>query len=362
MSYGGIMMLHIKHRTLAMAGILAMAQNAGAADIIWGGYLNATGAVSDSDAEYLDAGIDDQGGFGDTSFGLNLGVVVGADLQLAAQLANHPGHEDIDLDWAFASYRVADPLSVAVGQLKYPGNLVSEYVDMGYLYPWIRPPQEIYSHTEVSAAMTLESFRGARILYSGSSGNIEYDAQLYVGAAEEETMTHDGMVGAVFTLSSGATRFLLGYNRANMEMVNMPMAPMNGKDMSVLSAGATTEWRDIVAYAEFVHSETEDIPLLDTNGGYATLGYRFGNTLPHATYSFLKQDSGTGQTAWTLGVRRELTASSALKFEWQRIRPDGPTAAGLAAVPMLAGRAGLFDSIPAEHEIDMLSISVNVFF
>ncbi len=345
-----------------LVGLAVLAQNAGAMDITWGGYLNATGAVSDSATPYLDAEIDDRGSFGDTNFGINMGMDLGEDLQLAAQLATHPGHTDVELDWAFASYRLTRSINVAVGQLKYPGNLVSEYVDVGYLYPWIRPPQEIYSHTEVSAAMTLEAFRGARLLYTGASGNIDYDLQLYAGAAEEETMNHDKLVGMVATAALGPTRLLLGINRANMEMLDFPMAPMNGKDMTVLSLGATTEWRNLVAYAEFVRSVTEDVPMLDTDGGYVTLGYSFGKTLPHLTYSFLEQDSGAGQSAWTLGVRRELTTSSALKLEWQRIRPDAATAAGVAAVPMLAGRAGLFDGIPAEDTVDLLSVSVTIFF
>ncbi len=347
---------------LAVMALLALARSAGAMDITWGGYLNATGAVSDSATPYLSAEIDDRGSFGDTGFGINLGMDLGGDLQLAAQLATHPGHDNVELDWAFASYRLSESLGLSVGQLKYPGNLVSEYVDVGYLYPWIRPPQEIYSHTEVSAAMTLEAFRGARLLYSGFAGEMEYDLQFYAGAAEEETMNHDQLIGMVATATFGPTRLLLGANRAKMEMLANPMAPMNGKDMTVLSLGATSEWRNLVAYAELVRSTTQDVPMLDTDGGYLTLGYSFGKTLPHLTYSFLDQDSGAGQTAWTLGVRHELTTASALKVEWQRTRPDAPNAAGVAAVPMLDGLAGLFAGIPAEETVEMLSVSVVVFF
>lgn len=350
------------HRLLVMIGILVLTQNVNAREISWGGYLNAIGAVSDSDTPYLNAEIDNRASFGDTSFGINLEVDLDEGLQLAAQLATHSGHTDIGLDWAFASYRLTDSSNLAVGQLKYPGNLVSEYVNVGYLYPWIRPPQEIYSHTEVSAAMTLESFRGVRYLYNSTVKNVEYDLQFYAGAAEEETMNHDKMVGLVATLYAGPVHVLLGYNRANMEMINIPTAPMNGKNMTVLSVGAMVDWQNIVAYSEFVRSATEDVPVLDTDGGYATLGYNFGKLLPHITYSFLDQDSGTGQTTWTLGMRRELSLISVLKLEWQRIKPNAPTAAGVAAVPMLAGVAGLFTAIPVEEEIDMLSVSVNILF
>jgi len=353
-------MIANKAKILITLGILAIAQNTRAADIAWTGFLNATGAVSNSATPYLGSEINDRGNFNETLFAINMATDLGDDLQLAAQLEGI--HGVVVLDWAFASFRLNEATSVAAGKLKYPGNLVSEYVDAAYLYPWIRPPQEIYGHDALGGVMSLEAFNGARILYSGFAENFEYDVQLYMGAANEEAMNHDRMIGLTFMLSRAATQLVLSFNRANMVMVNIPTAPMNDKKMTILSMGATTEWRNFVVYAEYTNSNTQDVPLLDTTAWYTTLGYRFGKTMPHITYSSMAQDTGIGQSSWTLGLRRELSLSSALKLEWQRVTPDAITAAGTAAVPMLAGRAGLFASIPAEREIDMLSISVNVFF
>lgn len=349
-----------KAKILFTFGILAIAQNTHAADILWGGFLNATGAVSNSATPYLGSEITDRGNFNEVLLGINMAADLGDDLQLAAQLEGGDGI--VVLDWAFASFRLNEATSVAAGKLKYPGNLVSEYADVGYLYPWIRPPQEIYGHDALGGVMSLEAFNGARILYSGFKENFEYDVQLYMGAATEEAMNHDRMFGLSFALSTAASQLVLSFNRANMLMVDIPTAPMNDKNMTILSVGATTEWHNLVVYAEYADSNTQDIPALDTTAWYTTLGYRFGKTMPHVTYSSMAQDTGIGQSSWTLGLRRELSLSSALKLEWQRITPDAVTAAGTAAVPMLVGRAGLFESIPAESEIDMFSISVNVFF
>jgi len=353
-------MIANKAKILITLGILAIAQNTRAADIAWTGFLNATGAVSNSATPYLGSEINERGNFNEAIFGINMAADLGDDLQLAAQLEGVYG--DILLDWAFVSFRLNEATSVAAGKLKYPGNLVSEYVDTGYLYPWIRPPQEIYGHDALGGVMSLEAFNGARILYSGFKDNVEYDVQLYIGAITEEAMSHDRMFGLSFMLSTAASQLVLSFNRANMLMTDIPTAPMNDKNMTILSVAGTTEWRNFVAYAEYASSGTQDVPLLDTTAWYTTLGYRFGKTTPHITYSSMVQDTGIGQSSWTLGLRRELTLSAALKLEWQRIKPDAITAAGIAAVPMLVGRAGLFGSTPAESEIDMLSVSVNVFF
>lgn len=359
---GALTRLNKQQPVATLLCLISILQVANAADIRWGGHLNATGAFSDSPVPYLDAEIDNRGSFGDTTFGINMGMDLDDKLSIAAQLATHPSHNNIELDWGFASYRLDDSISISAGQLKYPGNLVSEYVDVGYLYPWIRPPQEIYSHTEVSAAMTLESFKGARILYTGRTKHIDYDLQLYAGAAEEETMNHDKMLGAVINASIGNTRLLFGFNRANMEMLSYPSAPMNGKYMTVLSVGMTSEWENAFIYTEFVHSSTEGISLLDTHGGYITVGYTFDKLQPHITYSFLNQNTDAGQETVTIGVRREITPSSALKLEWQRVHPQEASTTGINAVPMIAGQAGLFRGVPDNDYVDIVSVSMNVYF
>lgn len=355
-------MVQYTSRLFILASLTLFACKAYSIEISWGGYLNAIGSVSNSSTPYLESEIDDRGSFSDTNFGLNLGTQLNDNLQLAAQLSSGHEHNNIELDWAFVNFSLTESLNLSAGQLKYPGNLISEYINIGYLYPWIRPPQEIYSHNESSAAMTLEAFTGSRLLYHNFSGDYEYELQLYAGATEEKIMNHDKMLGLVATLSSGRTRILLGYNRANMEMKTIPTAPMNNRYMSVLSLGAHTEWQNFVIYTEFVQSTTEGVPLLDTTASYVTLGYNFGQTLLHITHSVLEQDSGIGQTSNTLGLRHELTTSSAIKMEWQRAEPDAPTATGIVAIPMIAGQSGLFSSIPAESKINIYSVSINVYF
>jgi len=362
-------MTYLKNTFLTVSFVLLAAQKTMALEIVWGGYLNAGFAVSDSATLYRDTEIDDRGSFGDTIFGLNMGADLGEELKLAAQLATHPGGENIEVDWAFASYRLSDTLNVAVGQLKYPGNLVSEYVDVGYLYPWIRPPQGVYSHghSQFRTSLTLRSFRGVRLLYSNlfdskSLGGIDYDFQFYAGAANENFITHDKLLGALATASMGQMRLLLGYNRSNLDVLENPSAPMNGKYMEMLTVGATAEWSGLVTYGEFVRSETEDVVMQDTNGGYLTLGYRFNKLLPHMTYSFFDQRSGLGQRTWTLGLRKELTSASALKIEWQRIKPKAASSESVNEIPMLEGLSGLFQSVPLEDKVDVFSIAVSILF
>ncbi len=62
-------------------------------------------------------------------------------LQLKAE-----GNDDMDInaEWAYFRYELMPDLYVRVGRLRIPYYLYSESLDVGYTYPWVRPPIELY--------------------------------------------------------------------------------------------------------------------------------------------------------------------------------------------------------------------------
>lgn len=353
----------------SLAGAMALVMATGVnAEVRWSGVINAGVAVSDVSGtttdddgntvpvKYIDR-IYDKANFGDTSFGLNVSADIGHKWSVAAQLFAHGGHETIDFDWGFATYQATDEVAFRAGRIKYPGNLVSEYVDVGYAYPWIRPPQELYGHLEVGAAMTLEAINGGSIEYVGMGDEWEWSIMGYVGEADEETMDHKQMHAARFLLSNDEFKFLLGANRSFMEQPGMAL--MHEKWMTVLSAGFQMDWNNIMGYAEYVTSDTEDVDDLSTNAWYVTGGYHFGSVTPHLTYTELKQDSGIEQNTWTLGLRWDMAPSTAFKVEYQQIDAQ---AARSDAPAMTRGRAGLFNGVPDKMPVNMFSLALNFVF
>lgn len=51
-----------------------------------------------------------------------------------------------ELNWLFASYEVSESLRVRAGRLRTPLFLFSESLDTGFSYPWVRPPVSMYAH------------------------------------------------------------------------------------------------------------------------------------------------------------------------------------------------------------------------
>lgn len=134
----------------------------GLENIHWSGFLNAVGEVSDSDTPYLEH-IDEDGDFNATSYGLNATARVNDRLTIAGQLfGGGHGGDEVSFDWGFARYKFSDAITGKAGKIKYPGNLVSEYLDVGFTYPWVRPPEVIYSE---QAELFFEAYKGGAALY-----------------------------------------------------------------------------------------------------------------------------------------------------------------------------------------------------
>jgi len=336
-----------RNRFTLLAAALALASTqvqAGASlgNVKWDGFFNAVGAINDSDADYLEH-IDDNGDYRETDFGLVATAQLNRRLRIAGQI--HMTTDDINFDWGYANYTFTQNITGRAGKIKYPGNLVSEYVDVGLAYPWVRPPESIYSE---SAEMTFEAYTGAGGLYEGGD-DITYSFNLYggqiTGAESGGDDDHDKLIGAVFTLSNDYGEFKLNANQSTLDAEGQPM---HGEDRTFLSAGIRGEWNKFILYSEFVRSEISNFSAQDTDSWYATVGYHFGKTMPHLTYQDYEVDSGVEQTSWTLGVKQTLTASSALKLELQRVSD--------------IKNGGLFLQQPGDSDVYLLNAALNFVF
>lgn len=49
-----------------------------------------------------------------------------------------------DIDWLYATYHFKDDLYLMAGRRNLPMYYFSEYMEVGYAYPWVRPPANLY--------------------------------------------------------------------------------------------------------------------------------------------------------------------------------------------------------------------------
>ena len=340
------------------------------------GFLTVAGTSGDNeDVAYLNGLIDDDVSFDtqDSRLGLQITAPINERMDLTAQLLARGANNgwQSEADWAFVSYQVNDPLQARAGKVKLSTFLVSDYIEVGYAYPWIRPPVEVYTLNPITTVS------GVDLLYRPAVGNWSFLVQPYFGssngtgvvtptvgaamapiavAGDEVPFEAKNMVGLNVSAVTDAFYFRVGHLSTKVASEFGP--GIDDDQATFASAGFSMDWRNAVIYAEYAERDQDDMAEMafpDQRAGYVTLGYRMGKFLPHITYAELDegQDNDFGlalkQSTGTLGLRYELASGAALKFEASRIEPE-------------TGNPGLFDDFPAEEDYMTYGLALDVIF
>jgi hypothetical protein len=295
----------------------------------------------------------------DSRLGLQISAKVNPDISVTGQLLAKANKDNSNVvaDWAFASYRVNEPITIRAGKIKFPTFLISDYYEVGYAYPWIRPPQEVYYSNPITTLNGVDVLAKIRLgdmnlLFQPYYGNSR-GAQALVpqevlpalpapsGSVVYTDFTADALHG--FNLSLSSDIFTVRYGTLQTK-VNASAFNVFQDTAKFTSIGGTMDWHNVVLYSEGFKREIDGMAnaaFPNQKGWYTTLGYRFGKWLPlYTTARLSDNDNPTNlfgtplkQTSQTLGLRYELGSGAALKFEAQKVTPEKGTRGLLIAAP-----------------------------
>jgi len=378
---------------IAMTAILGFSSQASAIEM--DGFLTAGFAIHDQeDSTYLDTITDDIRFDNDSKFGLQVTADVADNMQVVSQIlaAGSDENFDLDVEWAYLDWVINDTYSLRGGKVKEPVFLISDYIEVGYAYPWIRPPQEVYRNNPVN---TINGFEALVQLEVGGMG---LTIQPYLGSNSEAVPNQPGLIfdaenffGASIQLASRNFTLQVSFLDTDVAVSGATglvdtstnpgsPIPFSSKGTATLtSVGVSTDVSNFVAYAEYVTRDIENTTLAgasapmdalfpDQDAWYVTVGYRMGKILPHLTIASSEAEPligatqapntpspGVSQDSITLGVRYEINDSAALKFEVQSIEPD-----------LEVNSVGLFNALPGDFtagdKSTLVSVAVDVIF
>lgn len=156
-------------------GLAPMAQAVDFSQISINGFGSVVGGMTlDDDETYF--GNDDELAFQNESrFALQVSAPIGEKWSATAQILAR-GADDFDpkFEWAYVGYQVNDDLKILMGRQRFKLYKYSDYLDVGYAYPWIRPPQGTYS-------LPFSSGDGISAVYTTYTGDLE---MTFTGAAQ----------------------------------------------------------------------------------------------------------------------------------------------------------------------------------
>jgi len=206
---------------------------------------------------------------------------------------------NLNAEWAYLGYQVTDDLKMRAGRLRIPFYMYSESLDVGYSYPWARPPLSVYRSP-------LTAYDGVDMTYNFVTGDIKHATQFWTGSYVDTSNGPAGLpdnlelkdqYGVNMTSTWGdftarAMMFTIAIDGTTTVDVNGGVPPLylqfDAEDKLDYSA-IGFQW-DNGQY--FVITETTDLRsrdglfFLDEKSGYITAGTRIQDWTPYATYGW----------------------------------------------------------------------------
>lgn len=247
----------------------------------------------------------------DSRLGLQVDVDFNQSLHATVQwiARDHSGNFfEQNLDWAFLRWNINDTSNIRLGRLGVDVFLLSDYRDVGYAYPWIRPPHEFYSQIlfnhfdgfdfthRISDQVSIKLFAGRSLnvipvdidpefkLINGVAGaSIKYESDSWTtraGYAYVRLLNDDDALDEAITLVNDP---LANFGIPGLSQLSSVIA-IKDSEVHYYTLGAAYDDGTWLAQAEVSYSDTDTIYFPDTISSYLSIGRRFSNITLYSLY------------------------------------------------------------------------------
>lgn len=302
------MTIMLKKITLAVSLYLLIAGNAYAASqdsLQFSGFARAIiGHLDDENAEYV--GYDNSISLDQQSLiGLQADYSLTDTFSVTGQVVGYTEEQrNSGLEWLYMTYAPNSALRVKLGKQRIPFFNYSDSLDIGFAYPWLTLPQQVYDTAFFS------TFDGVMGNYGLSVNNWlvhlesywgQYDDKIYLANQEINTKVN-GLFGANVTVNIQDFTFRASYNHGDAE-VEQDEARLFSQQLRLLGFANNADWLNadgIIRFYQFsasyenvdyfVRSEVtkmvSDAGLVaDIDSIFVSLGYNFYPYTAYISYS-----------------------------------------------------------------------------
>lgn len=270
----------------------------------------------------------------DSRAGLQGSYKLSDDFSLTGQVTGHAGNDmKPTVDWAYASWNLSNAWTLQAGRKRLPLFGYSDFFQVGYAYPWIRPPGDLYGWQIVA-------YNGANLQYRGSVAGVAVATNVWVGT---ETDTDNRMLGLVYygdKVKETWKGIMGAYVELSFDWGSLRAVAMRNKvdrwvGGAVNKAGVKQQFYGItfnvdkddwVLRSEINRFERPDTPQDIYNVYFIGIGRRFGDWLPMLTYSRFTEDFKDDPTqnekhnTWSATLRWDFRSDMALKLQYDRFK------------------------------------------
>ena len=294
--------------------------------IHFSGFATIAVGIADNDAQFAGYTDDKLDFKQDSVFGLQTDFEINDSTKATLQLLSR-GSDDwkLNLQWAFLAHEFDNGIVLRGGKLQLPIYMISDFIEVGYAYPYIRPTLDVY---DIGVP---KSYIGGDISYSFDFDDFIINAQAYYGNDRIEVpggveAEMENLVGLKLNLEWES--FTFGISKASASISGLE--PSTGT--SELDAGFTGfnfmfDNGDWLITSEMTFTDIDGM-MPDSKSSYVMFSYNFSGISPYIALSSLETTDNEkrlmlpnnsldiDRSVISVGVRYELMSNVALKFDW----------------------------------------------
>ena len=290
-------------------------------------------------ADYTDVGVYEDNGVSfkpDSAYGLKGQAVFHDDFSITAQIEGKGGNDfKPKLAQLFARWNVNNQLSIDVGRKALPLYFYSDFINVGYAYPWIRPTGDIYG-------WPLASYNGISMAYSDDLGEGSYTISAWYGAEEDDDNR------AYNEIYWGAERYYIKWDNIlggsieyNYDWLTLRAVVMSNKsteraqwaeddvddpadiievvsddvDQKFYGLALMIDYENILFQTEYNQFDADDF---DSKGYLFALGYRYKQLTPMISFSRYSDNDPSFGNDEQDGHQVNNTLSYSLRWDFMR--------------------------------------------
>jgi hypothetical protein len=245
--------------------------------------------------------------------GVQLTPQLSAVLQLVSE-QNADSSFSPHVEWAYVKYQFTPDFSVRVGRTNLDEFLLTDSRNVGFAYPWVRPPIEVYNLVPVTNSDGID-FNYRLAVADGSNSidaSIGHAHYHYPVSSTQSTVTSDVTeeLLLVDTFQRGAATLRLSYGQAHVTFPTFDplfdafreLGPQgvgiadlydaNDRILTFYGAGAAYEPGEWFLMAELGRIDAHSV-LGEATGWYVSGGRRLRKITPYATYAQTRPNTST---------------------------------------------------------------------
>ncbi|MCZ8114842.1 hypothetical protein [Silanimonas sp.] len=358
-----------------LAALAATSTSAQSVQITGFGQMVA-GTVTDGNA-FPGTGYDSDWDYKDESlFALQVRGDLNEQWSATAQIVAR-GRDDFDPEfaWAYVGWNGGNGWSAKAGRQRVPFFRYSDFLEVGYAYPWLRPPHAVYN-------ATFSNYDGISAAYSFGSGDWFSNVGVVGGKNEGDLVISNlpatqelGSLVGIYADTTYAdwlslrASYLQADVSANAQALNPLLTALRGNGFanvaealdftedpgSFIGLAAEVNKGNWLLIGEWTKTSIDDSYFYNRKQYYITGGYRFGAWMPNVTWGRRDNEADRSiiarlpnvaplaplraavsgvvlgeeldATYWSYGLRWDVATNVALKADYTQYTNDTPASA-----------------------------------